>query len=137
MGDLEKSIQEKIICDTFEGQVQVEWDQQAPVTPLGQLIFFIQFLKTCNLFSKWIDECPLEYKSPNAPKKVDILGTILLSVLSGHKRYAHITSIRYDTVNPSLLGMNKVLSEDSIRRTFQNIDFDKCKKCQIDNLQYW
>jgi len=26
--------------DTFAGRVQVEWDPQAAVTPLGQLVFF-------------------------------------------------------------------------------------------------
>jgi hypothetical protein len=25
----------KILCDTFAGLVQVEWDEQAPVTPIG------------------------------------------------------------------------------------------------------
>jgi hypothetical protein len=40
----------------------------------------------------------------------------LLSILAGHKRYAHVTSIRSDAVNPELLGMNKVVSEDALRR---------------------
>jgi len=31
-------------ADTFGGRVQVEWDPAAPVTPLGQLPFFIDFL---------------------------------------------------------------------------------------------
>ena len=52
--------------------------------------------------------------SPNAPSKRDILGTLLLSILSGHKRYAHVTSICSDNVNPRLLGMSKVVSEDSL-----------------------
>ena len=56
--------------------------------------------------------------APMHRKKIDILGTMLLAVLSGQYRYAHISGIRNDTVNPELLGMNKVLSEDSIRRAF-------------------
>jgi hypothetical protein len=60
--------------------------------------------------------------SPNAPSKRDVLGTALLSVLSGHRRYAHITALRADTVNPPLLGMNRVLSEDAIRRAFERIE---------------
>jgi len=31
--------------------------------------------------------------SNNAPAKRDVLGTILLSVLEGHTRYAHICSL--------------------------------------------
>jgi hypothetical protein len=45
----------------------------------------------------------------------DVLGTILLSVLAGHWRYAHISAWRGDGVNPGLLGMRKVASEDSAR----------------------
>jgi hypothetical protein len=45
-----------------------------------------------------------------------VLGTILLSVLAGHWRYAHISALRGDGVNPGLLGMTKVASEDSVRR---------------------
>jgi hypothetical protein len=46
------------------------------------------------------------------------LGTILLSVLAGHKRYAHVTTIRSDGVLPGLLGMKRVRSEDAVRRAF-------------------
>jgi hypothetical protein len=48
----------------------------------------------------------------------DVLGTILLSVLAGHWRYAHISALRGDGVNPGLLGRTKVASEDSVRRGF-------------------
>jgi len=99
-----------IPVDTFSGKVHVKWDNQASLTPLGQLAFFIEFLKTSGLFNEWVDNCPMIFTSPNAPSKRDILGTILLSVLAGHKRYAHITSIRCDNVNPGLLGMNKISS---------------------------
>lgn len=102
--------------ETFGGRIHVEWDPQAAVTPLGQLPFFIEFLKTAELFDPWVEESPLRYESPNAPLKRDLLGTIFLSVLSGHNRYAHITAIRSDGVNPPLLGMTKVASEDSVRR---------------------
>lgn len=127
---------QNIQCDTFAGLVHVEWDDQAPVTPIGQLVFFSQFLKTCNLFAPWVKDCPLEYKSPNAPSKEDVLGTLLLAVLSGQKRYAHITSIRQDTVNPPLLGMKKVLSEDSARRAFEKMDGEACRRWQQKHLRF-
>jgi len=120
--------------DTFGGRIHVEWDPQAAVTPMGQLSFFIDFLKTADLFDPWVAQCPLAYKSPNAPKVRDILGTTFLSVLSGHNRYAHITSIRSDNVNPALLGMSKVASEDSVRRAFQNIDEAACAQWQQAHL---
>jgi len=123
-------------CDTYAGRVHVEWDTQSPVTPIGQLVFFIQFLKSCDLFGTWVKDCPLTYRGPRTPANVDVLGTLFLAVLSGYKRYAHITSIRNDMVNPPLLGMTRVLSEDSARRAFQNIDEQSCKQWQQKHLGY-
>ncbi|MEI7931230.1 MAG: transposase [Actinomycetes bacterium] len=110
-----------LAVDTFGGRVHVEWDPQSAVTPLGQLPFFIEFLKLGNLLDPWIDDCPLDLVSPNAPSKRDVLGTLLLSILAGHRRYAHVTTIRCDNVNPTLLGMNKIVSEDSLRRSLLKI----------------
>jgi hypothetical protein len=124
-----------VAVETFGGRVHVEWDPQAAVTPLGQLPFFIEFLKTAELFEPWVDDCPLVYSSPNAPSKRDVLGTVLLSILAGHRRYAHITSIRSDSVNPELLGMNKVVSEDSVRRSFRHVDEEECRVWQRHHLQ--
>jgi hypothetical protein len=108
--------------DSFFGPVHVEWDQEAATTPLGQLPFFVDFLKKSGLFDAFVADCPLRYASPNAPKKRDVLGTTMLSILAGHKRYAHIAALRCDAVLPELLGMQKVVSEDAVRRAFKAID---------------
>jgi hypothetical protein len=112
--------------DTLGGRVHVEWDPQAAVTPLGQLPFFIDFLKTSELFERWVADCPVVYTSPNAPRKVDVLGTLFLSTLSGHWRYAHIEGVRNDTVNAPLLGMSKVVSSSAARRAFLTADAQAC-----------
>ena len=95
-----------MIADTFAGRVHVEWEkgEGALMTPLGQLPFFIEYLKQGGLFDGWVAGCPLSLTSPNAPSKRDILGTVMLSVLAGHRRYAHITTLRYDPVNPPCSG---------------------------------
>lgn len=111
-----------VAVDTFSGRIHVEWDPTAAVTPLGQMAFFIDFLKTGGLYDPWVADCPLHYTSPNAPKKRDVLGTVLLSVLAGHNRYSHITNVRCDNVNPGLLGMTAVMSEDSVRKALRQID---------------
>jgi hypothetical protein len=82
---------------------------------------FIEYLKQGGLFDGWVADCPLLFSSPNAPEKRDLLGTVMLSVLSGHYRYAHITMLRRDAVNPALLGMKKVISEDAVRRGLAKI----------------
>jgi hypothetical protein len=72
--------------DTFAGKIHLRWVADAGVSSLGQMAFFIEFLKTSGLFDDWVNDCPLQYTSPNAPQKRDVLGTILLSVLAGHWR---------------------------------------------------
>lgn len=102
--------------DTFAGKIRIKWAPEAEVSSLGLMPFFIEFLKTSELFDAFVEDCPLRYTSGNAPLKRDVLGTILLSNLAGHFRYAHISALRADGVNPELLGMTKVASEDSVRR---------------------
>ena len=119
---VEPSLSGPIPVDTYAGRIDVEWDPDAAVTPLGQMPFFIEFLKTSGLFDKWVEECPLHYTSGNASAKRDVLGTLVLSVLAGHWRYAHVSAIRADGVNPELLGMSGVVSEDSVRRGMKAMD---------------
>ncbi len=106
---------------TMAGRVQVRWESDSAATPMGQLAYFIEFLTLTGLWSRWLESCPLIYRSPNAPSKADVLGTWMLAVLSGHKRYSHVTAIRCDGVNPGLLGMNKVISEDALRNALKRI----------------
>lgn len=122
--------------ETYAGRVHVEWEPQASVTLIGQLPFFIEFLKHGQLFDRWVQTCPLEMTSPNAPEKRDILGAILLSILSGHTRYSHISRLQGDTVNPPLLRMNKVVSEDTVRRGLLKLDELKSLEWLQDNLNY-
>ena len=119
---IEQISERSITLDTFGGKIHVEWDPQGAVSPLGQLPFFIEFLKVSGLYDNFIDTCPLSYSSPNAPRVRDVLGTLLLSILAGHHRYAHISTIRFDGVNPGLLGMEKVVSEDAARRAMKAIE---------------
>ena len=111
-----------IEVETFAGKVHVEWDPTAAVTPIGQLPFFIEFLKLGHRFYPWVEACPLHYVSNNAPRKIDVLGSLFLSVLSGHNRYVHLMALRGDSVNTKLLGMTKVISDDSAIRALKRMD---------------
>lgn len=135
-------LKNSVAVDTYGGRVHIEWDHATSVTPMGQLPFFIEFLKRTELFDHLIATCPLKYISPNAPKVCDVLGTILLSVLSGHTRYSHITTIRTDQVNAPLLGMEKIVSEDSVRRALLKLEIkdaaqwlsNALKNCYLEML---
>ena len=101
---------------TAGGRVQVRWESESAATPMGQLAYFIELLVLTGPWPRWQESYPLAYTSPNAPSKAEILGTWMLSILAGHRRYSHVTAIRCDGVNPGLLGMRKVMSEDAMRR---------------------
>lgn len=120
---------------TDHGVYRVDWDNEAPVTPHGQVAFFAQYLHTAALFTRWCDDCPLEYTSNNAPAVKDVLGTLLLSVLSGHTRYDHIDTIYGDTVSTELLDVNKTVSSDSARRGWKRMEEDSCRRWQQDHLR--
>ena len=106
---------------TAGGRVQVRWESESAATPMGQLAYFIEFMTLTGLWSRWLENFPLNYTSPNAPSRTEVLGTWLLSILSGHRRYAHVAALRCDGVTPSLLGMSKVISEDALRRALKAI----------------
>ena len=110
------------VVDTLGGRMHVGWDAGAAATPHGQLVFFAEFLAATGVFERWVSACPLAYKSGNAPDKRDVLGTLMLGLLAGHRRYAHITALRGDAVAAQALGMNKVVSEDALRRALERID---------------
>jgi hypothetical protein len=111
-----------MVVDTLGGRMHVHWDESAQATPNGQLVFFAEFLACTGIFDRWVESCPLSYTSPNAPDKRDVLGTLLLAILAGHRRYAHITALRGDAVAAQALGMDKVISEDAMRRALTRID---------------
>ena len=106
---------------TLGGRLQVAWDETSAATPHGQLVFFAEFLAAAGVFDAWEKACPLVYTSSNAPSKRDVLGTVLLGVLAGNTRYAHITGIRGDAVAAQALGIKQVMSADSVRRALMQL----------------
>ena len=113
---------EPLLVDTPGGRYHVRWGDSAPATPLGQLVFFAQFLNAGGLFSRLCADAPLAFSSPNAPRVPDVLGTLVLSILAGHSRYAHLNALRFDAVTPPLLGLQKLVREDGARRALQKVD---------------
>ena len=82
-------------------------------------MLFAEFLATAGVFDRWVDACPLHDSSPNASRARDVLWTLMLGILAGSKRYAHIAGVRGDTVTAQALGLRGMVSEDSVRRTLK------------------
>ena len=96
--------EEPMALVSFGSWIHVRWSPDEAVTPLGQLPFFIDFLKQADLFDPYVATCPLQYSSPNAPEVRDVLSTLVLAIVTGCWRYAHVGALRYDGINPPLLG---------------------------------
>ena len=111
------------------GKFQVRWDEEGSATALGQLVYFAEYLDVTGLFERWVEGCPMSYTSPNAPEVRDVLGTWLLSILDGQRRYAHIAGLRGDAVAPQILNMNKIVSDESLRRALAHLAPCVGKRC--------
>lgn len=116
---LDQETMENLLLQSGGERYEVQWDSGAKVTPMGSLVFFAQYLHTGGLMDRLCAETPLVYKSNNAPQERDVLGTIILSILNGQTRYAHINTLRYDRVGAEVLGISKVVSEDCVRRALK------------------
>jgi hypothetical protein len=119
----------KLISPDNSRQFNIEWDQNAKVTPKAGVVFFAHFLKTSGLFEALVADAPFHYASNNAPNPRDVLGAFVLSALNGQTRYAHINALRNDTIARDAFEMEKMPSEDSVRRALQHL----CKDPQAAN----
>ena len=45
----------------------------------------------------------------------------MLAILDGHRRYAHTASLRGDACAPQVLGMSKIVGDESLRRALGQI----------------
>lgn len=120
---------EELRLTTPGGGFHVRWDEEGSATALGQLAFFAELLDVSGLFARWVEGCPMAYTSPNAPAVVDVLGTWLLSILDGQRRYGHVAGLRGDEVAPEILGMNKSISDDSLPRALGHLAPSQTRHC--------
>ena len=119
---LAQASEDVMVAQTMGGRMHVRWDETAQATPHGQIVFFAEFLATAGVFDRWVDACPLHYSSPNASRARDVLGTLMLGILAGSRRYAHIAGVRGDAVAAQALGLEGLVSEDSVRRGLKAMD---------------
>ena len=53
-----------ILLDSYDGRVHVHWAPDEAVTPLGQLPFFIDYLKQAGLFTAFVADSPFALRQP-------------------------------------------------------------------------
>ena len=91
---------------------------------LGQLPFFTEYLKVLRSLLRADGGLPTALHEPDLCRRSGTSWKRCFGIGSyaGQWRYAHITALRGDRVNPSLLGMSKVASEHSGRRGLERIE---------------
>jgi len=103
-------------------KLRVKWsDENDRATSMGGLAYFVKYLEVTDVFEDFVENCPLTYESNNAPAKRDILGLVVLSVLRGHTRYAHMSALGGSELDSQLLGMKKIPCEDSVRGALKKL----------------
>jgi len=112
----------KIDIPAYGGRMDVRWDPGSKVTASGGLAYFALFLKTTGLFDRLCSDFPVDYRSNNSCSKRDIVGTMVLAILFGKDRYVQINALRNDTAAMELLGLGRIVSEDTVRRSLRKAD---------------
>ena len=122
-----------LVLDTFGGKLHVKFDHATSVTMLGQLLFLLNSCKpagsmiagshrfllcTARRTRRAFKTCWARCFSPRSPG-------------CGMRRYRHINALRADGVSPGLLGMTKIVSDDSLTRTLGAMDEAVADQCQF------
>lgn len=113
--------------ETYGGKVRLETTEDA-LTPFGGLVPWSAFLRKTGVVNRLAGSCPVELRSANASSVYDILMSFLLVALCDGKRFSHVERLREDVTVCELLGMEKVVSDDTIRRFFKRIDSQAGKR---------
>lgn len=108
--------------DTPGGRWRTVFDDSLGVSATGACVGFAQFLHAGGRFARLCETAPFAYASNNAPEARDIVGALLLGVVGGANRFAHLNALRHDTLAMEMFGMSAAPSEDSVRRALRRLD---------------
>ena len=121
MGEAKKrsaaAVQEALVAlgvESLGGQVQVRWNQSEAATPFGQMAYFAEFLNLTGLYRRWIESCPLRFAS-RMFRGLRTCWSRFCRAL-GHWRYATSQPCALMRLSAAVLGMDAVVSEDTVRR---------------------
>ena len=107
---------------TMGGRMRLNWDERVEMSTNAHHVLFSEFLEASGLFDKLVEEAPLVYTSNNAPERRDVLGTAVLGIVDGAKRFRHFDSLTGDRVSAETFGLTKTMSCDSVRRGLRKMD---------------
>ena len=100
---------------TYVGNVRLCATDDA-LTPFGGLVPWAAFQKQCGLLEALAATCPVVRTSPNAVPVYDVLTSFGLTVLCDGRRFVHVQRLREDPTLNELFGLERVVSDDTLRR---------------------
>lgn len=114
----------QIDIPAYGGRMDVRWDPGTKVTASGGLAYLAVFLKTTGFLDSLCSDFPIDYRSNNSCSKREIVCTMVLAILYGKNRYVQINALRNDAAAMELLGIKRIVSEDTVRRALRDADAD-------------
>lgn len=109
---------------TYGGNVRLCPTDDA-LTPYGGLVPWGAFQKQTGLLEALAATCPVERSSPNAAPVYDVLTSFGLTVLCDGRRFAHVQRLREDPTVNELFGLERVVSDDTLRRFMASVPEDE------------
>ena len=113
--------EEGFVFPTAGGPVELKVTDDA-LTPYGGLVPWAAFARKCGIIEQLARTCPHQRRSPNAAKVYDVLQSFILTALVDGRRFSHVGRLREDPTICELFGMDKVVSDDTIRRFLGSLD---------------
>ena len=102
------------------GAIGVEYTAKA-VSGWGGLALLIEWLDRIGFFDELRKAVPQTKESNHRIDNFDVVVSFLATVLVGGNRFAHVERLRGDEVVRELLSVDKIASEDTIRRFFLSL----------------
>ena len=112
--------EESFVFPTAGGTVRLSATGDA-LTPYGGLVPWSAFVRRCGMIEALAESCPVQRRSGNASKVYDVLQSFVLTALCDGRRFVHVNRLREDPAVCELLGMERVVGDDSIRRLFAEV----------------
>lgn len=124
------------ITSIFNQNKVILRDTKRAVTPYGGLAVFVEYLRKIEYAETVRKLIPIEFTSPNAIDPTETFTAFLISVLSGARRFAHASLLRFDKVLHCLLGIMRFPTDDTMRNLFKRFSQGKVSEF-FSNLTQW
>jgi hypothetical protein len=124
------------ITSIFNQNKVILRDTKRAVTPYGGLAVFVEYLRKIEYVETVQKFIPIQFTSPNAIDPTETFTPFLVSVLSGARRFAPASLLRFDKALHCLLGIMRFPTDDTMRNLFKRFSQGKVSEF-FSHLTQW